>query len=112
MILAGVLSGVLLLPSVVSDRKLNLLAQAHRITGALREYEFVMPLMNVSDGNTAWERGRAHQIAILLGAGEEYRGITEKTWMSDQIVLRIGGPSTTSIYLHPLSSPDDSGRRH
>jgi hypothetical protein len=97
---------------LVPDPEPNLLAQAHRTAGRVREYEFVMPLMNSSDGNTAWQRGRAYQIAVLIGAGKEYRGITEKSWMSDQIVVRIGGPSTTSIYLHLLSSPDDSGRRH
>jgi hypothetical protein len=51
------------------------------------------------------QRGHAYQIALLLGDGEEYRGITEKTWMSDQVVVRVGGPSTTSIYLQ------DPGRR-
>ena len=97
---------------LVSDPQPNLLAQAHRAAGTVREYEFILPLANLSDGNAAWQRGRAYQIAVLVGAGEEYRAITEKTWMSDQIVVRIGGPSTTSIYLHPLGSVDDSGRRH
>ena len=65
----------------------------------MREFEFVTPLTSSWEGNAAWERGRAYQIAFLIGPGESYGGITEEVWMSDQIVVRIGGRSTTSIYL-------------
>ena len=89
----------MVLGDLAPDPTPNLVAQAHRTSGAVREFEFVMPLMNVSDGNAAWERGRAYQIALLVGAGETYQGIAEEVWMSDQIVVRIGKPSTTTIYL-------------
>jgi hypothetical protein len=89
----------MVLGDLASDPTPNLLAQASRTVGAVREFEFAMPLTNPSDGNAAWERGRAYQIAFLVGPGETYGGITEEVWMSDQIVVRIGGPSTTSIYL-------------
>jgi hypothetical protein len=81
------------------DPNPNLESQAHRAVGRVREFEFVMPLRDAWDGSAAWERGRAYQIALLVGPGESYRGIDEEVWMSDQIVVRIGGPSTTSIYL-------------
>jgi hypothetical protein len=97
---------------LVPDPQPNLLAQAHRTSGAVREYEFSMSLMNSSEGNAAWQRGRAYQIAVLIGDGEEYRGITEMTWMSDQLVVRIGAPSAVSIYHPPLTPPDDSHRRN
>ncbi len=91
----------MVLGDLAPDPSPNLLARAHRTIGAVREFEFVMPLTNASDSNAAWERGRAYQIALLLGPGEDYGGITEDVWMSDQIVVRVGGPSTTSIYLPP-----------
>lgn len=64
------------------------------------EYEFAFPLKNDDPGDALWETGKAYQIAILVGPSEEFKGITEDTWMSDQIHIRIGSPSKESIY-HP-----------
>lgn len=91
----------MVLGDLAPDPDPNLVAQASRTIGTVGEFEFVMPLKDSSDGNAAWERGRAYQIALLLGPGETYGGITEEVWMSDQIVIRVGGPSSTSIYLPP-----------
>jgi hypothetical protein len=89
----------MVLGDLAPDPTPNLEAQASRTLGAVREFEFVSPLMGSSDGNAAWERGHAYQIAFLVGPGERYGGITDEVWMSGQIVVRIGGRSTTSIYL-------------
>lgn len=88
--------------SLVRDPGDNLLARAHRIEGALAEYEFAFPLKNAGDGQTDWERGRTYQIAFLVGSGEDFEGVTEETWMSDQVLIRIGGPSSDSIYRPPF----------
>ena len=64
------------------------------------EYEFAFPYQNEDLGDSYWQMGRAYQIAILAGPSEEFKGVTEDTWMSDQIYIRLGSSSQESIY-HP-----------
>lgn len=90
---------------LVQDPQPNLIESAHRTVGKTVEYEFAFPLKNESLGNTAWERERSYQIAVLVGPTKEFQGVTEETWMSDQVLIRIGGPSTASIYHPPLEAP-------
>ncbi|MBI2461836.1 MAG: hypothetical protein HYV61_10175 [Candidatus Rokubacteria bacterium] len=94
---------------LVQDPQPNLIEAAHRDAGAVREYEFVMPLNNASLGDTAWARGRAYQIAVLVGPGPEFAGVTDNTWMSDQVLVRVGGPSTASIYHPPFRQEGHKG---
>ena len=95
---------------LVQDPQPNLIASGHRTIGKTREYEFAFPLKNESLGNTAWERDRSYQLAVLVGPTKEFRGVTEKTWMSDQILIRIGIPSTVSIYHPPMpAAPEKAG---
>ena len=68
--------------------------------GKVTEYEFAFPLKNDDLGDALWEMGRAYQIAILVGPSEEFKAVTEDTWMSDQVHIRVGSPSKDSIY-HP-----------
>jgi len=89
---------------LVQDPQPNLIASAHRTVHNSREYEFAFPLQNGSLGNTAWERDRSYQLAVLVGATREFQGVTQNTWMSDQILIRIGTPSTVSIYHPPLQA--------
>ncbi len=96
---------------LVQDPQPNLMASAHRAMGGGREYEFSFPLMNASLGNTAWERDRSYQIAVLVGPGTEFRGVTPDTWMSDQMLIRIGSRSTASIYHPPLSPAAGAAER-
>ena len=56
---------------LVQDPQPNLIASAHRTVGKVREYEFAFPLKNESLGNTAWERDRSYQIAVLVGPAKE-----------------------------------------
>lgn len=65
------------------------------------EYEFAFPYKNEDLGDSFWQAGRAYQIAILVGPREEFSGITEDTWMSDQIYVRLGSRSGESIYDPP-----------
>lgn len=88
--------------SLVRDPGDNLLARGHRTEGGLAEYEFAFPLKSAGDGQTDWEWGRTYQIAFVAGPGEEFGGVTEETWMSDQVLIRIGGPSSDSIYRPPF----------
>lgn len=37
-------------------------------------------------------------IAVLVGKGADYKGTGPRTLMSDQILVRVGGASTDSIY--------------
>ena len=90
--------------ALVEDAHSNLSAVAHREVTGGREYEFVFPPHNQDEGDTAWERGRAYQIAFLVGEGPTFRGVTPGTWMSDQILIRIGERSRVSIY-HPPFLP-------
>jgi hypothetical protein len=95
---------------LVQDPQPDLIASGHRTLNKVREYEFAFPLKNESLGNTVWERDRSYQIAVLVGPTREFRGVTEDTWMSDQVLIRIATRSTTSIYHPPLAAtPDGSG---
>lgn len=95
---------------LVQDPQRNLIASAHRTVNTGREYEFAFPLKNESLGNTAWERDRSYQIAVLVGPTREFKGVTQDTWMSDQVLIRIGSPSATSIYHPPLlAKPRERG---
>lgn len=80
------------------------------------EYEFAFPHNNESPGDSLWESGKAYQIAFLVGATEKFAGVNEDTWMSDQIHIRLGGPSTDSIYHPPYlarqKSSKPQGRSH
>lgn len=46
------------------------------------EYEFAFPYKNEDLGGSLWQMGKAYQIAILVGASEEFTGVNEDTWMS------------------------------
>lgn len=92
---------------LVQDQKSNLLGSGHRTVGASREFEFSFPLTNEDLGDTAWEEGRAYIIAFLIGRGETFSQITPQTWMSDQVLIRIGRESRRSIYR--VDARDDGG---
>ena len=86
--------------SLVRDKKSNIKVMGFRRVGKAMEYEIAFPLKNDDLGDTLWEMGKAYQIAILVGPREEFKGVTEDTWMSDQVHIRVGSPSRESIY-HP-----------
>jgi hypothetical protein len=86
--------------SLVRDKESNLKGVSLRKVGKDMEYEFAFPYRNEDLGDSFWQVGRAYQIAILVGPTEEFSGVTEDTWMSDQIYIRLGSPSEDSIY-HP-----------
>ena len=97
---------------LVQDPQPNLIASGHRTVGKVREYEFAFPMRNDSLGNTAWERDRSYQIAVLVGPSREFKGVTEDAWMSDQILLRIATHSTASIYDPPLAGTAGERSEH
>jgi len=76
------------------------------------EYEFAFPYRNEDLGDSFWQLGRAYQIAILVGPTEEFNGVTEDTWMSDQIYLRLGSRSQESIYQPPYLAQGKTADRH
>lgn len=86
--------------SLVRDKESNLKEAGFRKVGKSVEYEFAFPYQNEELGDSFWQSGRAYQIAILVGPGEEFKGVTEDTWMSDQVHIWLGSPSKESIY-HP-----------
>ena len=86
--------------SLVRDSESNVKEAAFRIAGKGMEYEFAFPFRNEASGDSFWQLGKAYQVAILVGPGEEFEAVTENTWMSDQIYIRLGSPSKQSIY-HP-----------
>lgn len=86
--------------SLVRDKESNLKAAAFRKNGKFMEYEFAFPLRNDDLGDALWEAGKVYQIALLVGPGEEFQGVTPETWISDQLHIRLGSPSKDSIY-HP-----------
>lgn len=95
--------------SLVRVKKSNLTEAAHRKNGRFMEYEFGFPYNNEGLGDSLWELGKAYQIAFLVGPTEKFAGVNEETWMSDQIHIRLGGPSTDSIYHPPyLAQQKDS----
>lgn len=87
--------------SLVRDKESNLKEVGYRKTGNFMEYEFAFPYNNKDSGDSLWQLGRAYQMAILVGPDEEFKGVTEDTWMSDQIYIRLGSPSKESIYYPP-----------
>jgi hypothetical protein len=97
---------------LVQDPQPNLIATAHRTVGKAHDYEFAFPLTNESLGNTAWDRDRSYQVAVLVGPTQAFQGVTEETWMSDQVLIRVGSASTTSIYNPPLlANPNKAGSK-
>lgn len=96
---------------LVRDRTSNLLAAASRLHGGVAEAEFTLPLANADLADVSWRRGEAYQVAVLVGPGPEFTGVTPETWMSDQVVLRIGPPSAESIY-HAALLPQDAPTTH
>jgi hypothetical protein len=95
---------------LVQDPQPNLIASGHRRVDKVREYEFAFPLKSDSLGNTVWERDRSYQIAVLVGPTREFKGVTEDTWMSDQILIRSATRSTASIYHPSLAAAPDGAR--
>ncbi len=83
---------------LVQDQTSNLLGAGFKSVGSTSEYEFAFPLTNEDLGDTAWEDGRAYLIAFLIDEGETFSQITPQTWISDQVLIRIGGKSRRSIY--------------
>ena len=86
--------------SLVRDKESNLKEVGFRKVGKFMEYEFAFPYQNEDLGDSLWQLGRAYQIAILVGPSEEFKGINQDTWMSDQVYIRLGSPSQESVY-HP-----------
>lgn len=89
---------------LVQDAQSNLLASTHRTIGQHREYEFTFPLRNDDLGDTLWERNHTYMVAVLIGPQSRYTGIDDTVWMSDQVLIRLGNPSTESIYRPPLTA--------
>ena len=87
--------------SLVRDLQSNVLRSAHRTSGKVREYEFTMHLKNPDLADTLWEQNQPYMIAVLVGPEQEYKGVSEDVWMSDQVLIRIGSASTLSMYLPP-----------
>ena len=96
--------------SLVRDKRSNLKEVGYRKNGNFMEYEFAFPLKNDDLGDTLWEMGKAYQIAILVGPREEFKGVTEDTWMSDQVHIRLGSPSMESIHHPPLLTKAEADR--
>lgn len=86
--------------TLVRDKDSNLKEAGVRRIGKSVEYEFAFPYKNEVLGDSFWQVGKAYQIAVLVGPSEKFKGISEDTWMSDQIYIRLGSPSQESIY-HP-----------
>lgn len=93
---------------LVQDQQSNLLASAHRTDGQQQGYEFAFPLRNDDLGDTLWERGHTYMLAVLVGPDASYTGIDRTVWMSDQVLVRLGEPSTESIYRPPLTTAASS----
>lgn len=93
---------------LVQDQQNNVLASAHRSNGQQREYEFTFPLRNDDLGDTLWERDRTYMLAVLVGPEASYSGINRTVWMSDQVLIRLGQPSSESIYRPPLAAAASS----
>ncbi len=87
--------------TLVRDEDSNLKAVGFRKVGQSMEYEFAFPYWNEDLGDSLWQMGKAYQIAILVGPTEQFTGVNEETWMSDQIYVRLGSPSADSIYDPP-----------
>ena len=96
--------------SLVRDQASNIIKSAHRPVGQTREYEFTMSLKNSDQGDTLWERDQTYMVALLVGPDREYKGVSEDVWMSDQVLIRIGTPSTLSMYIPPPAAGPDRGK--
>src|SRR3989304_5599625 len=96
--------------SLVRDQHSNLTRSADRSAGSGREYEFTMSLKNSDQGDTLWERDQSYMIAVLVGPEREYKGVNDDVWMSAQILIRIGSPSTVSMYVPPYAAEEGSGK--
>jgi len=92
--------------SLVRDKESNLKTVGLKKVGSTMEYEFAFPYHNEDLGDSFWQLGKAYQIAILVGPSEEFKGITEDTWMSDQIYIRLGSLSREA------SDGHSSGAKH
>jgi len=97
--------------SLVRDSESNVKEAAFRKAGKGMEYEFAFPFRNEALDDSFWQLGKAYQIAILVGSGEEFEAVTENTWMSDQIYIRLGSPSKQSIY-HPPYLAQGANEHH
>ncbi|MFQ5658692.1 MAG: hypothetical protein ACE5G5_14210 [Candidatus Methylomirabilales bacterium] len=69
-----------------------------------------MPRKNADQGDTLWESDQSYMVAVLVGPGQEYKGVSEDVWMSDQILIRIGYPSNLSMYIPPPVAGQDGGK--
>ncbi len=87
--------------SLVRDKKSNLKEAGFRKVGKFMEYEFAFPHQNNELGNSFWQVGKAYQLAIFAGPSEAFRGVTDDTWMSDQVHIRLDSASKESIYQPP-----------
>jgi hypothetical protein len=87
--------------TVVRNEDSNLKAVGFRQVGQSMEYKFAFPYKNEDLGDSLWQTRRAYQIAILVGPTEEFNGVIEETWMSDQVYVPLGSPSAESIYYPP-----------
>jgi hypothetical protein len=96
--------------TLVRDKMSNLKEVRVRKVGKSMEYEFAFPYQNEDPGDSFWQVGKAYQVAILVGPTEEFQGVTNDTWMSDQIYIRLGSPSKESIYYPPYLVQDDKER--
>lgn len=98
--------------TLVRDKESNVKEAAFRRVDNGVEYEFAFPYRNEDLGDSFWQLGRAYQIAILVGPTEEFNGVTEDTWMSDQIYIRLGSQSKESIYHPPYFAHGESKDHH
>jgi hypothetical protein len=98
--------------TLVRDKNSNLKEVGFRKVGKYMEYEFAFPYKNEDLGDSFWQLGKAYQISVLVGPSEEFKGITEDTWMSDQIYVRLGSPSQESIYDPPYLVQRDIRDHH
>ena len=94
--------------TLVRDKESNLKEVAFRKVGKSMEYEFAFPYKNEDLGDSLWQVERAYQIAILVGTTEKFDSVTEDTWMSDQIYIRLGSRSQDSIYQPPYLAESDA----
>lgn len=98
--------------SLVRDKTSNIKESGFGKRGEVVEYEFAFPLKNDDLGDTLWQIGNDYQIAVLVGPSEEFKGVTEDTWMSDQVHIRIGSPSKESIYHPPYLAEGKKTEQH
>ncbi len=101
--------------TLVRDQTSNLKATGWRKTDQGMEYEFAFPYQNEDLGDTLWAVGKPYQFTVLVGPSEEFNGVTSETWMSDQIHIRLGTPSTDSIYDPPylaVQAQEDQHHHH